>query len=224
VKISIIIPVLNEAEQIVAFLQPLQILRAAGHEVILVDGQSEDQTCDKAQLYVDKIIVSAKGRARQQIAGTRQATGQIYLFLHADTLLPRQADSIIQEAVNNGYQWGRFNVRLSGTQWLFRLIESSMNLRSCLTGIATGDQAIFLTRDIYYSAGGIPDIALMEDIEFSKRLRNLAKPYCCKIPVITSSRRWEQKGIIKTVFLMWSLRLQYFFGVKAEKLVKKYYS
>lgn len=223
-KISIIIPVLNEAEKVALFLQPLQVLRAAGHEVILVDGQSQDQTCDKARGFVDKIVLSAKGRARQQIAGTREANGQIYLFLHADTLLPRQAAGLIREAIDKGYQWGRFNVRLSGQQWLFRLIERSMNWRSCLTGIATGDQGIFVTRALYQSVGGIPDIALMEDIEFSKRLHNMSMPYCCKMPVITSSRRWEQQGIIKTVLLMWSIRLQYFFGVKPEKLEKKYYS
>ena len=223
-KISIIIPVLNEAEKIADVLQPLQVLRKCGHEIILVDGQSEDQTCNIARKYIDKLLVSAKGRAHQQLTGVKVAAGDIYLFLHADTLLPANAESLIQQAVTNGYAWGRFNVKLSGQQWSLRIIEYAMNLRSCLTGIATGDQAIFVTRDLYQTAGGLPDIALMEDIEFSNRLRSFAKPYCCKKPVLTSSRRWEQQGIIKTVLLMWSLRLQYFFGVKPDKLVKKYYS
>ncbi len=222
-KLSIIIPTLNEAEKIADFLQPLQVFRSNGHEVILIDGQSDDGTSVIAKPLVDNILVSARGRAVQQIAGSRAATGDIYLFLHADTLLPRFADKVIRHAVNRGYEWGRFNIQLSGQHWLFRIIERWMNWRSCLTGIATGDQAIFVTRELYQSIGGMPDIALMEDIEFSKQMRSSSRPCCCKTPVISSSRRWEQKGIIKTVVLMWSLRFQYFLGVKPEKLAKKYY-
>ncbi len=227
-KISIIIPVLNEEKNIQAFLSKLQPLREHGHEVVLVDGKSQDNTCDLARPYVDRMMSSEKGRARQQILGAKMATGQIFLFLHADTFLPQNADQIILTALFSnqatGSLWGRFNVRLSGQHWLFRVIERLMNWRSCLTGIATGDQAIFVAKSLYNEVGGIPAIDLMEDIEFSNRLGKLNQPMCLQSTVITSSRRWEKNGILKTIFFMWSMRLQYFFGVKPEVLVNKYYS
>jgi rSAM/selenodomain-associated transferase 2 len=226
-KISIIVPVLNEAKTIEAFLQTLQLLRAQGHEVIVVDGRSEDNTYLLASSYVDHILCVDKGRAQQQIAGITQATGNIFLFLHADTLLPIDAALIILKALSdkklNNALWGRFNVRLSGHFWFFRIIEQLMNWRSCLTGIATGDQAIFVTRSLYYKTGGMPAIELMEDIELSKRLSQFSQPLCLKSTVITSSRRWEQNGIAKTIFIMWMMRLQYFFGVSPKRLLKKYY-
>jgi len=230
-KISIIIPVLNEAQNIQAFLQKLQPLRQQGHEIVLVDGRSQDNTCALARPYVEQTISSDKGRAKQQRMGAKMATGQVFLFLHADTVLPQHADQIILTALystrfstqSKDSSWGRFNVRLSGGHWFFRIIEQMMNWRSCLTGIATGDQAIFVTRQLYNEVGGIPAIDLMEDIAFSKLLRKWNKPVCLKPSVITSSRRWEKNGILKTVLFMWSMRLQYFFGVKPELLVKKYY-
>ncbi len=222
-KISIIIPVLNEADNIQSFLQALQPLREQGHEVLLVDGHSEDETCTLARPLVDRMFSSQPGRARQQILGAKMATGQVFLFLHADTKLPGQAEQIILSALAEGYYWGRFTVRLSGSHWLFRIIETMMNWRSCLTGICTGDQSIFVSKMLYNDAGGMPPIELMEDIEFSKRLLKFCKPVCLKSTVITSSKRWEKNGILKTIFFMWSLRLQYFLGIKPEVLVKKYY-
>lgn len=222
-KISIIIPVLNEAETIQPFLQKLQPLREQGHEVVLVDGQSGDDTSVLARPLVDRMFSSPRGRARQQILGAKMATGQVFLFLHADTELPEQTDQIILLALARGFFWGRFNVRLSGSHWLFRVIEKMMNWRSCLTGIATGDQSIFVSKMLYNDVGGMPSIELMEDIEFSKRLLKLCKPACLKSTVTTSSKRWEKNGILTTIFFMWNLRLQYFFGVKPELLVKKYY-
>lgn len=222
-KISIIIPVLNEAATIQSFLQALQPLREHGHEVVLVDGHSKDNTTDLARPLVDRMFSSQAGRARQQILGAKMATGQVLLFLHADTKLPEQADQIILSALAGGFFWGRFNVRLSGSHWLLRVIEKMMNWRSCLTGIATGDQSIFVSKMLYHDVHGMPLIELMEDIEFSKRLLKLCKPACLNSIVVTSSNRWEQNGILKTVFFMWGLRLQYFFGVKPEQLVKKYY-
>ncbi|MCW8930414.1 MAG: TIGR04283 family arsenosugar biosynthesis glycosyltransferase [Gammaproteobacteria bacterium] len=227
-KISIIIPVLNEAEMIQEFLKRLQPLRNRGHEIVLVDGGSQDDTCILAKPYIDQIIASDKGRAKQQALGATLATGDIFLFLHADTFLPDEADQIIVMALysrqSNPQTWGRFNVRLSGEYWLFRVIETMMNWRSCLTGIATGDQAIFVTSELYNRIGGMPLIDLMEDIELSKCLRKQNKPVCVKSTVTTSSRRWEKNGVLKTIFFMWNMRLQYFFGVKPEVLVKKYYS
>ena len=222
-KISIIIPVLNEAPTIQSFLQNLQPLRQRGHELILVDGKSQDGTAALARSLVDRMMTSEKGRARQQELGAKMATGQVLLFLHADTELPELADQIILQSLSKGSFWGRFNVRLSGSQWLFRVIEILMNWRSCLTGIATGDQAIFISTVLYNDIGGVPQIELMEDIEMSKRLVKLAKPACLKSTVVTSSRRWEQKGVLRTILFMWNMRLQYFFGVKPEQLVKKYY-
>lgn len=222
-KISIIIPVLNEAENIQSFLQALQPLREQGHEVVLVDGQSEDETCTLARPLVDRMFSAQPGRARQQMLGAKMATGQVFLFLHADTKLPEQAEQKILLTLAEGYYWGRFTVRLSGSHWLFRIIETMMNWRSCLTGICTGDQSIFVSKMLYNDSGGMPLIELMEDIEFSKRLLKFCKPACLKSIVITSSKRWEKNGILKTIFFMWSLRLQYFFGVKPEVLVKKYY-
>ncbi len=226
-KISIIIPVLNEAQNIQGVLQKLQPLRENGHEVVLVDGGSKDNTCELARSYVDQIMTTDKGRAKQQISGAKMATGQVFLFLHADSFLPDKADQVILTALHTGQSkssfWGRFNVRLSGNHWLFRIIERSMNWRSCLTGIATGDQAIFVSRTLYDDVGGIPAIDLMEDIEFSKRLRKLSQVICLKSTVITSSRRWEKNGILKTILSMWYMRLQYFLGVKPEVLANKYY-
>jgi rSAM/selenodomain-associated transferase 2 len=222
-KISIIIPVLNEAETIQSFLQALQPLRKQGHEVVLVDGHSDDDTCALAHPLVDRMFSSQPGRARQQILGAKMSTGQVLLFLHADTKLPEKAEQVILSALAQGFFWGRFDVQLSGSHWLFRVIEKMMNWRSCLTGIATGDQSLFVSKMLYNDVGGMPAIELMEDIEFSKRLLKFCKPACLKSIVITSSKRWEKNGILRTILFMWSLRLQYFFGIKPEVLVKKYY-
>lgn len=221
--VSIIVPVLNEADNIEAFLKHLQPLREQGHEIVLVDGKSSDNTCELARPWIDRMMSVKKGRARQQIIGAKMATGQIFLFLHADTRLPEQADQLIFQAMAQGSDWGRFNIRLSGQPVMFRIIETMMNWRSCLTGIATGDQAIFVNRRLYRDAGGFAQIALMEDIELSRRLLKFSRPVCIKTPVCSSSRRWQENGIFKTILQMWSLRLQYFFGVKPEQLLKKYY-
>lgn len=221
--LSIIVPVLNEADNIEAFLKHLQPFRERGHEVVLVDGKSSDNTCQLARPWVDRMMSVQRGRARQQAIGAKMATGQIFLFLHADTHLPEQADQLICQAVEREEQWGRFNVRLSGSAIMFRIIAAMMNARSCLTGIATGDQAIFVSRSLYHNSGGFPDIPLMEDIEFSRRLKKFSRPCCIKTPVCTSSRRWQQNGTFKTIFFMWLLRLQYFFGVSPAKLHQKYY-
>ncbi len=222
-RLSIIVPVLNEADNIEAFLKHLQPFREREHEVVLVDGKSSDNTCQLARPWVDRMMSVQKGRARQQAIGAKMATGQIFLFLHADTRLPEQADQLIFQAVERGGQWGRFNVRLSGSAIMFRIIAAMMNTRSCLTGIATGDQAIFVNRSLYHNSGSFPDIPLMEDIEFSRRLKTFSRPACIKTPVCTSSRRWQQNGTFKTIFFMWSLRLQYFFGISPAKLHQKYY-
>ncbi|NOZ37647.1 MAG: glycosyltransferase family 2 protein, partial [Gammaproteobacteria bacterium] len=163
------------------------------------------------------------GRARQMNAGAEQARGDVLLFLHADTRLPENADMLIREALEAGRVWGRFDVRLSGQAWLLRVIETLMNWRSCLTGIATGDQAMFVLHDAFVHLGGFADIPLMEDIELSHRLKKISAPCCLHSRVITSSRRWETRGILRTVLLMWGLRLAWFFGVSATRLQRIYY-
>jgi rSAM/selenodomain-associated transferase 2 len=222
--ISIIIPALNESEGIAACLMPLQPLRAAGHEIIVVDGGSRDETVALAQPLADKVIRAPRGRASQMNAGARIATGKVLLFLHADTRLPAEADRLIVEGMaRSGKGWGRFDVRLSGRQSLLRVVERMMNRRSRLTGISTGDQAVFVRREWFDAIGGFPEIPLMEDVELSRRLKRLGSPLCLRPPVITSSRRWEAKGILRTILLMWRLRLGFFFGENTDRLARRYY-
>lgn len=222
-KVSIIMPVLNEEEAIVSTLQKLQVYRRQGHEVIIVDGGSGDDTIARTHGLVEKILKSKCGRAFQMNTGAEYASGEILLFLHADTVLPSDACSLITSIISNGKDWGRFNVRLSGKSWLFRIIENMMNWRSCATSIATGDQAIFVRKSLFLNVGAYPGIRLMEDIVLCRKLRNYSKPACIKDRVITSSRKWESNGIIRTVFLMWRLRLMYSLGASADTLARKYY-
>lgn len=221
-QLSVIIPVLNESRSITTTLISLQQLRQSGHEVILADGGSTDDTLSLAEGLVDQIVSTEKGRARQMNAGARHAWGDTLLFLHADSLLPEECIARISNALIK-HKWGRFNIRLSGRQPLFRIIERMINWRSCISGIATGDQAIFLGKSLFVQLGGYADLPLMEDIELSKRLKTYGRPACVRATVITSSRRWEDKGILKTVIQMWRLRWAYYRGVSAEKLSKEYY-
>lgn len=174
-----------------------------------------------AQQAADTVIVSKPGRAIQMNSGAELATGDVLLFLHADTILPDDVDDVIS-AIDGDQFWGRFDVRLSGQQFIFRVIESMMNLRSRLTSVATGDQAIFIHRTLFDRIAGFSEIPLMEDIEISKRLRKISKPLCMKQKVITSSRRWQDKGIVRTILLMWKLRLYYFFGMSPERISRMY--
>ncbi len=221
-SLSIIIPTLNEAATIHKILSGLTSLIAKGHEVIIVDGGSSDQTLSIGKQYTDKVFSTAKGRAKQMNFGAKQASNDILVFLHADTLLPPNAEQLITQALE--YKcWGRFNIKLAGRHVFLRLIEFFMNIRSCLSGIATGDQAIFVYRESFNLIYGFKNIPLMEDIALSKSLKKISRPACVRTPVISSSRRWETQGYIKTILLMWRLRLLYFFGVPASQLVKQYY-
>lgn len=219
--ISIIIPVLNEEASIKKLLQQLQTYRQQGHEVIVVDGGSTDNTVSISKSLSDKVIVSSSGRAIQMNKGAAQSNNEILWFLHADTLIPDNAIEHIHQALNIK-SWGRFNVRLSGTNILFRLIESMMNLRSCVTGIATGDQGIFINKVIFNKVDGFPNIPLMEDIKISKNMKKISRPACVKEKLITSSRRWEKNGVLSTVLLMWKLRFLFWLGVNVDKLAKQY--
>lgn len=219
--LSIIIPTLNEADCIADTLQSLQSLRQQGHEVIVVDGGSDDGTGNIAQTYADQLIQSGQGRAQQMNAGAAVAQYQHLLFLHADTQLPSRAADSIAAALQKKH-WGRFNIRIDGHHWLLPVIAFFINLRSFLTGIATGDQAIFVHADWFNMIGGFPAIALMEDIALARQLRKLERPACLSAKVTTSGRRWEKHGVIKTILLMWTLRLAYYLGVAPSRLNQFY--
>ncbi len=221
-RLCIVIPVLNEAEQIAVKLQALQTLRA-DCELLLVDGGSVDNSLAIAEPLVDKVVHGPRGRARQMNCGAAQATAEVLLFLHADTRLPDGAVDHILQAIDGGYQWGRFDVGFDNHRAIFKLIAMMMNWRSRLTGIATGDQAMFVTRQAFQTVGGFPDIPLMEDIALSARLKKLGQPCCLTDKVVTSARRWLQHGILKTILLMWRLRLAYFFGADPYDLAARYY-
>ncbi len=222
-KITVIMPSLNEAEAIEKSLSKVQGLRARGHDVILVDGDSSDQTIELARPLVDRIITTPRGRAVQMNAGANVADGDVLLFLHADTRLPAGADLLLTTALaNTGHRWGRFDVRLSGSRPALRVVGFFMNWRSRLTGIATGDQAMFVTREAFNQVGGFPDIALMEDVALSRTLKRRSPPALIHTPVVTSSRRWEKRGILRTILMMWRLRLAYFFGASPQRLARIY--
>lgn len=223
-KISIIIPALNEETALSQNLPQLQIYRDHGHEIILVDGGSHDQSLRVARPLVDRYIQTVKGRAHQMNEGADVAKNDILLFLHADTGLPDSADKLILNALDSTqHLWGRFNVRFNNEKFVFKVISSAMNVRSAMSGIATGDQAIFVNKNIFEDVGLFDRIPLMEDIALSKKLLKQSRPYCLKETVRTSSRRWEKHGVYRTIFLMWRLRLAYFLGVRPEKLADQYY-
>tara|TARA_R110002072_G_scaffold94299_3_gene208445 strand:+ start:8959 stop:9633 length:675 start_codon:yes stop_codon:yes gene_type:complete len=221
--ISIIVPILNEAAQLPELLEHLLACKRASCEVILVDGGSTDQSPEQAEALGFSVVRSKKGRALQMNTGAKFASGDILLFLHADTRLPENSDQIIKQAFEDTRSdWGRFNVTISGRAFMFKVIAWFMNHRSRLSSIVTGDQAIFIRKNLFEKMGGFPVQALMEDIEFSKRLKRISKPVALRVKVITSGRRWEQKGIWNTIYLMWSLRFSYWRGVSAEELAAKY--
>ncbi len=222
--LSIIVPALNEATTIVDTLQRLQGMRGRGHEVIVVDGGSTDATAALAAPLADRVLVSPRGRARQMNAGAAEARGELLWFLHADTLAPEAADRAIVGALAAGHAWGRFDVRLSGRHPLLRTVARLMNLRSCLSGIATGDQGIFVTRTAFEAVGGFPDQPLMEDVALSRILkREIGRPACLGTnPLVTSGRRWEQRGVVRTILLMWGLRLAYALGASPVRLARLY--
>jgi rSAM/selenodomain-associated transferase 2 len=223
VKLSIVVPLLNEAPRLSGQLASLQPMIRAGDEVILADGGSDDDSVAIAEAAGFTVVKAPRGRARQMNAGAALATGEVLLFLHADTRLPEQAHACIEHALANGkHVWGRFDVRISGRAYMLRVVGSLMNLRSRLSGIATGDQAMFVTRACFENLRGFPDQPLMEDIELSMRLRALSWPACVSRRVTTSGRRWETRGVWRTILLMWRLRWDYWRGVPAQKLADAY--
>ena len=217
--LSIIIPVFNEAGCIGDLLDSLP----TDIETIVVDGGSTDSTVEIATAKAVRVLSSKIGRARQMNTGASFASNEIFLFLHADTTLPVSFVSDLQQFHLSDNVWGRFDIRIDDTSTIFRIIEVMMNLRSRITGICTGDQAIFIKRSAFKQLGGFPTIALMEDIEISKQLKKISRPFCVHEPVVTSARRWLDGGIPQTILLMWRLRLEYFLGVSPGYLIRQYY-
>lgn len=222
-RLSIVIPALNEAPAVRRVLAGLQPLRGRGHEVVLVDGGSGDDTRRLAAPLVDRLIEAPRGRARQMNAGAAIARGEVVLFLHADTELPPDADAAIAAGLeSSGAVWGRFDVRLSGRHPLLRVVERLMSLRSRLSAIATGDQAIFVRRECFRAAGGFPELSLMEDVALSRTLKGFTRPLCLRARVTTASRRWDEHGVVRTIVLMWWLRLAYALGADPQRLARAY--
>lgn len=221
-RLSIVVPVLDEAAGVVAALQALAPLRECGHEVIVVDGGSRDGTPALAAPWADRVLSCERGRARQMNAGAALAGGEVLLFLHADTMLPPGAAVAVSSAVAAGAAWGRFDVRIEGASAWFPVIAALMNWRSRLTGIATGDQAIFVQTALFRRLGGYAEQPLMEDVELSRRLRKVSQPTCLKERVLTSGRRWETRGVWRTILLMWRLRWAYWRGASPEVLARAY--
>ena len=223
IRLSVIIPVRNECRLILGTLQRLQPMREQGAELLLVDGDSSDGTVDIARPWVDQVLPSPSGRARQMNLGAEAASGEVLWFLHGDTLAPSNADLLLNRALSDGGQWGYFDLRLSAPGTGYRLVEWFMNRRVRLTAVVTGDHGVFVRRDAFTIVGGFPEIALMEDIELSSRLRALSAPRRVPATLVTSSRKWEREGLVRTVIRMWSVRSAYFLGVKPDALARWYY-
>ena len=220
-KVSVVVPALDEEARLSDALVPLARLRDAGHEVIVVDGGSRDRTRDIADTLADRVLVAPRGRAIQMNTGAAVASGEYLLFLHADTRLPAHAAEIVRDALEQR-GWGRFDVRIEGRSRWLAVVAFCMNWRSRLTGIATGDQAMFMRRDVFVRAGGFADIPLMEDVALSARLKAISVPACVATRAVTSGRRWERRGVLRTVLLMWRLRLAYYLGARPEDLARRY--
>lgn len=233
-NLSIIVPLLNEANNLPQLIGHISRLRPVPQQVILVDGGSNDGSVSIARELLKDVssrthsltdwfvIESIAGRARQMNAGAGQATGEVLLFLHADTQLPTDAIDKVEIAMRQ-HKWGRFDVRLDSTHPLLKVVGTMINKRSRLVSVATGDQAIFVKRSVFEQFGGYADQPLMEDIELCKRLKNISRPACLKSKVTTSARRWQQHGNVRTVFLMWHLRFDYWRGVSPDVLKQRYY-
>ncbi len=220
--VSVIVPVLDEADQVPETLRPLQSMRGRGVEIIVVDGGSSDGSREIAAPLADRMLQAGRGRAHQMNAGARVARGEIFLFLHADTRLPPAALLELGHLSAGPRLWGRMPLRLSGAHPLFRVIERGIRIRARLTGVVTGDQGLFVSRTCFAAVGGFPEIPLMEDVALSKRLRRLARPRVLRSVLTTSSRRWEQRGILPTMLLMWRLRLAYFLGADPARMARVY--
>lgn len=220
--LCIVIPVLDEAGTLAARLHALKAFRQRGARVVVVDGGSQDDTLAIARAHADLALLAPRGRAAQMNAGATACPADVLLFLHADTALPDNADMLVRRATLGPFFWGHFDVRIDSPRPLLRLVSWMMNLRSRWTGIATGDQALFVRHDLFRQIGGFPELPLMEDIAISRALKQHGRPACLQERVTTSARRWERHGVWRTIFLMWRLRAAYFFGADPRQLAIQY--
>lgn len=222
-ELSVVIPTLDEASAIASTLQALASARRRGVEVVVVDAGSHDETVSLAMPLADRVLQSARGRAQQMNVGAQAASGRVLCFLHADSTLPDRFDTAVLEGIGHqAMAWGRFDVHIEGRHRGLAAVAAMMNLRSRISGIATGDQSIFATRALFEALGGFPEQPLMEDVEFSKRAKRVGRPICLRDRVRTSGRRWERNGFVATVLLMWRLRLAYYLGVDPAHLQRRY--
>ncbi|MDP1691336.1 MAG: TIGR04283 family arsenosugar biosynthesis glycosyltransferase [Burkholderiaceae bacterium] len=220
--LCIVVPVLDEAQTLASRLQALQPFRERGARLVVADGGSEDDTLEIARAHADLALLAPRGRAAQMNAGAAACPADVLLFLHADTTLPDNADVLVRRATLGPFAWGRFDVRIDSPRPLLRVVSALMNLRSRWTGIATGDQALFVRHDLFRRIGGFPELPLMEDIAVSRTLKAQGPPACLRERVTTSARRWERHGAWRTIFLMWRLRAAYFFGADPRQLAIRY--
>lgn len=220
--LCIVLPVLDEAGTLAARLRALEGLRRRGARVVVVDGGSDDDTLAIARAHADLALLAPRGRASQMNAGAAACPADVLLFLHADTTLPENADLLVRRATLGPFAWGRFDVRIASPRPLLGLVGALMNLRSRWSGIATGDQAIFVRHDLFQRVGGFPDLPLMEDIAICRHLKQHGRPACLRDRVTTSSRRWDRHGVWRTILLMWRLRVAFFFGADPRELAIQY--
>jgi len=220
--LCIVLPVLDEALTLAERLRTLEGLRRRGARVVVVDGGSQDDTLAIARQHADLALLAPRGRASQMNAGAAACPADVLLFLHADTVLPENADVLVRRATLGPFAWGRFDVRIASPRRLLGAVGTLMNLRSRWTGIATGDQALFVRHDLFQRVGGFPDLPLMEDIAICRVLKRQGRPACLREKVVTSARRWERHGVWRTIFLMWRLRAAYFFGADPRELAIQY--
>lgn len=222
--LSVIIPSLNEVDSLRSNLQRLQVLRSCGHEIILIEAGECNLNLDEKAEFCDLVLQSERGRAKQMNLGAKFASGQWLLFLHADTNLPANFESIISKPLSNrSFLWGWFDVSFDASGLIYAVIAKLMNVRARLTSVSTGDQTLVVDRKLFWELKGFADIPIMEDIELTSRLRRHAKPLMISGSVTTSARRWQKEGVLRTILLMWSLRFLYFIGVSPRKLVNCYY-
>lgn len=222
-RLSIIVPALNEADRLAATLAGLRACCTGQMQLIVADGGSVDDTVGIARRFADRVVCSARGRAVQMNAGACKATGDVLWFVHADTVVPAAAgDAVLGAIGERDAVWGYFDVRLDGEPALLRVVERMMKLRTRVTGVATGDQGIWVRRSVFEAVGGYAPLPLMEDVALSKRLRRLRRPLCLPLRLSTSARRWQARGTVRTVMLMWWLRLAFWLGVSPETLARWY--
>jgi rSAM/selenodomain-associated transferase 2 len=221
-KLSVIVPMLNEAGAIGATLAAIRV-GAPDAEIVVVDGGSADGSVEIARPRCEVVIIGERGRAQQMNAGAARSSGEAMVFVHADTIVPESFARDIETALADpSVVGGRFDIRLDDDHPLCVLIGALISLRSRISRTATGDQAIFVRRTTFDALGGFPDLPICEDLDFARRLKRAGRVACLRTKVITSARRWRRGGILRTSIRMWTIRLLYLAGVSPSRLSRMY--